>query len=96
MVDNIRRLHAMVKDAGLEAQIDVMEDGGLNAGNVSEFIAAGMSVGEFSSPLLKGPNGKLHPGTGEIAAAVQRLRAVMDAASNQYRDERGLKMEGDA
>ena len=65
-------------DAGLESQIDIMEDGGLNAGNVDEFIAAGMTVGEFSSPLLKGPNGKLQPGTGEIEAAVKKLRAAMD------------------
>jgi hypothetical protein len=44
-----------------------------------------MTVGEFSSPLLKGPNGKLKPGTGEIAAAVKKLRGVMDAASAEYR-----------
>jgi hypothetical protein len=57
-----------------------MEDGGLNAGNVAQFVAAGMTVGEFSSPLLKGPNGKLRPGTGEIAAAVARVRAALDQA----------------
>ena len=91
MVDNIRTLHWMVKSAGLEGQIDVMEDGGLNAGNVGEFIAAGMTVGEFSSPLLKGPNGKFQPGTGDIAAAVAKLRAVMDEASDQYRADNGLK-----
>jgi pentose-5-phosphate-3-epimerase len=90
MVDNIRRLHRMVAEAGLEQQIEVMEDGGLSTGNVSDFIAAGMTVGEFSSPLLKGPQGKLQPDTGEIGAAVQKLRAVMDAASDQYRDEGGL------
>ena len=78
MVDNIRRLRDMVADAGLQSQIDIMEDGGLNAGNVKEFIAAGMTVGEFSSPLLKGPNGKLQPGTGEIETAVRKLRAAMD------------------
>jgi len=90
MLDNTRRLHQMVRDAGLEGSIDVMEDGGLNAGNVAEFIGAGMTVGEFSSPLLKGPNGKLQPGNGEIVAAVQKLRAVMDEASDLYRNEDGL------
>jgi pyridoxal biosynthesis lyase PdxS len=48
-----------------------------------------MTVGEFSSPLLKGPNGKLKPGTGDIAAAVKKLRTVMDQASDQYRSEDG-------
>ena len=59
--------------------------------NVAEFIAVGMTVGEFSSPLLKGPNGKLQPGTGEIGDAMARLRAVMDVASDRYRDGEGLK-----
>ena len=91
MVDNIRRMHDMVAAAGLEGQIEIMEDGGLNAGNVAEFIAAGMTVGEFSSPLLKGPAGKFQPGTGQIEAAVKKLRSVMVEASNHYRDENGLK-----
>jgi pentose-5-phosphate-3-epimerase len=91
MIDNIQRMHQMVVDAGLEGKIDIMEDGGLNAGNVADFIEVGMTVGEFSSPLLKGPNGKYQPGTGEIAAAVQKLRATMDEASDKYRDEIGLK-----
>ena len=75
----------------MEECIELMEDGGLNAGNVAEFISAGMTVGEFSSPLLKGPNGKLQPGTGDIAAAVKKLRAVMDVASDQYRTSAGLQ-----
>ena len=91
MVDNIRRMHDMVAAAGLEGQIEIMEDGGLNAGNVADFIAAGMTVGEFSSPLLKGPAGKFQPGTGQIEAAVKKLRAVMVEASNRYRAENGLK-----
>jgi ribulose-phosphate 3-epimerase len=91
MVDNIKRMHQMVAAAGLEGQIDIMEDGGLNAGNVAEFIQAGMTVGEFSSPLLKGPQGKFVPGTGQIEAAVKKLRAVMDEASDLYRNEHGLK-----
>lgn len=96
MVDNVRRLHAMVRAAGLEKQIEVMEDGGLNAGNISAFIAAGMTVAEVSSPLLKGPAGKFVPGTGQIPAAVQKLRAVMTEASQRYRNENGLKSDADA
>lgn len=91
MVDNICRLHEMIVDAGLEDSIELMEDGGLNAGNVEDFIKVGMTVGEFSSPLLKGPEGKHVPGTGQIEAAVEELRAVMDEASDKYRDENGLK-----
>lgn len=90
MVTTIRKLHDMIAAAGMEDRIELMEDGGLNAGNVGEFIAAGMTVGEFSSPLLKGPEGKLQPGTGAIAAAVSKLRAVMDAASDKFRNENGL------
>jgi pentose-5-phosphate-3-epimerase len=89
MVDNIRRLHEMVRAVGLEQQIEVMEDGGLGVGNVAEFVAAGMTVGEFSSPLLKGPHGKLQPGTGEIGAAVAAVRAALDAAAANCRDAGG-------
>jgi hypothetical protein len=67
----------MVQAAGRADKVDIMEDGGLNAGNVAEFIRAGMTVGEFSSPLLKGPNGKLKPGTGDIERAVKKLREAM-------------------
>ncbi len=91
VVSSIRRMHEMIAAAGMEDRIELMEDGGLNANNVTDFIAAGMTVGEFSSPLLKGPNGKLIPGTGEIATAVQHLRAVMDEASLLYRNAAGLK-----
>jgi ribulose-phosphate 3-epimerase len=93
VLDTIRKLHEMIAAAGMEGRIELMEDGGLNAGNVAEFIKAGMTVGEFSSPLLKGPGGKLVPGSGDITAAVQRLRAVMDEASNAYRNGQGLKKE---
>ena len=74
MVSNILRLHEMIRAAGLEDRIELMEDGGLNTGNVEEFVAAGMTVGEFSSPLLKGPAGQAaarhrgHPGRGGEAA----------------------------
>ncbi len=91
---SVRRLHEMIAAAGMEGRIELMEDGGLNAGNVAEFIEAGMTVGEFSSPLLKGPEGKLVPGTGDIQAAVKKLRGVMDEASERWRDERGLKPQG--
>jgi ribulose-phosphate 3-epimerase len=91
MIGNIRRLHTMIAEAGLEGTIELMEDGGLNADNVADFIQAGMTVGEFSSPLLKGPQGKFVPGTGQIEAAVNRLRQAMDEASDRYRDGSGLK-----
>ncbi len=90
MYDNIRRMHDMIVNAGLESSMDLMVDGGLNIGNVGGYIQQGMTVGEFSSPLLKGPGGKFVPGTGQITAAVQRLRAAMQEASRQYRDVQGL------
>jgi len=95
VVDTVRRMHEMIVTAGMEDRIELMEDGGLNAGNVGDFIKVGMTVGEFSSPLLKGPkggpDGKLIPGTGEIEAAVNRLRAAMVEASDKFRTERGLQ-----
>jgi ribulose-phosphate 3-epimerase len=91
VVDTVKKLHQMIVEAGMEDRLELMEDGGLNAGNVADFIKVGMTVGEFSSPLLKGPNGKLVPGTGEIEAAVKKLRAVMDKASDEHRTDRGLK-----
>ena len=91
MVDNTRRLHDIIVAAGLEGQMELMEDGGLNTGNVEDFIKAGMTVGEFSSPLLKGPNGKFVPRTGQIEAAVKKLRATMDKAGDKYREENGLR-----
>ena len=56
-----RRLHEMIVAAGQESSMELMEDGGLNIGNVGDFIRAGMTVGEFSSPLLKGPAGNSSP-----------------------------------
>jgi pentose-5-phosphate-3-epimerase len=87
----MRTLHDMIAAQGLEQKIDLMMDGGLNVGNVSKFVGAGMTVGEFSSPLLKGPGGKLKPGTGEIPAAVQSLRQALDEAAAMYRTDTGLK-----
>jgi hypothetical protein len=82
LVDNIARLHRMIVAAGLEGQMDLMEDGGLTNQNVVDFVQAGMTVGEFSSPLLKGPQGKFVPGTGQIEAAVKKLRLVLDEAGS--------------
>ena len=90
MYDNIIRMHEMIVAAGLEDRMELMVDGGLNAGNVASFIKAGMTVGEFSSPLLKGPGGKFVPGSGQIEAAVKKLRSVMDEASVLYRSSNGL------
>lgn len=87
----MRKLHEMIVANGMERQVDLMMDGGLNAGNAAEFVQAGMTVGEFSSPLLKGPKGKLAPGTGEIGEAVQRVREALDKASDMYRTDTGLK-----
>jgi len=80
MIDNILRMHNMIVAAGLENSMELMVDGGLNTGNVVDYIKVGMTVGEFSSPLLKGPNGKFVPGTGQIESAVKKLRAAMDGA----------------
>ena len=93
MFDNLQQMHAMISTAGLEGSMELMVDGGLNLSNISDFIKVGMTVGEFSSPLLKGSEGKFVPGTGRIEAAVRRLRAVLDEASSLYRDPKGLKKE---
>jgi ribulose-phosphate 3-epimerase len=90
MVDNIARLHRMIADAGLETSMDLMEDGGLTVQNVAGFVRAGMTVGEFSSPLLKGPEGKFVPGSGQIEAAVKKLRSVLEESGEQYRSVQGL------
>ena len=91
MVDNIARLHRMLAEAGLETSMELMEDGGLSAQNVADFVRVGMTVGEFSSPLLKGPQGKFVPGTGQIEAAVKKLRSVLEESGEQYRTEQGLR-----
>jgi ribulose-phosphate 3-epimerase len=89
------KLHDMIVAQGLEQKVDLMMDGGLNARNVAQFVQAGMTVGEFSSPLLKGPQGKLVPGTGAIREAVQKLRAALDSASEMYRSEDGRLRKAD-
>ena len=81
VIESIGALHKMLVARGVADRVELMEDGGLNAGNVAQFVAAGMTVGEFSSPLLKGPNGKCAAGSGAITAAVARVRAALDAAA---------------
>lgn len=87
----LHQLHDMIVAAGREQQVDLMMDGGVNAGNCADFIKQGMTVAEMSSPLFKGPKGKLQPGTGEIPAAVARVRTALDQAGELYRTEQGLK-----
>ena len=87
----MRRLHDMIVAHGMEQKVDLMMDGGLNQGNVAKFVEAGMTVGEFSSPFLKGPQGKFVPGTGDITKAVQTVRQALDQASKQHRTDQGLK-----
>jgi hypothetical protein len=48
---------------------------------VKMFVEAGMTVGEFSSPFFKGPEGRYKAGTGEITKAVKRVRAALDEAA---------------
>jgi ribulose-phosphate 3-epimerase len=86
----MRRLHEMIVAHGLEQKVDLMMDGGLNQGNVAKFVEAGMTVGEFSSPFLKGPQGKFVPGSGDITKAVQTVRQALDQASKRYRTDQGL------
>lgn len=87
MFENIKRLHTMLVDAGVESSVDLMEDGGLNADNVDRFVEMGMTVGEFSSPLMKGPNGRFKPGDGNIATEVRKLRESLDRAAARHRTQ---------
>ena len=85
------KLHEMIVAHAMEQNVDLMMDGGLNKENVAKFVGAGMTVGEFSSPFLKGPQGKFVPGSGDISRAVQTMRQALDEASELYRTEQGLK-----
>jgi ribulose-phosphate 3-epimerase len=83
MIDNIKELKSMIVSAGREKNVELMEDGGLNASNSEQFIEAGMTVGEYSSPLLKGeggelPGNKFKAGSGQISNAVNKLRESLD------------------
>jgi ribulose-phosphate 3-epimerase len=88
----LRQLHDMIVDAGCEQVVDLMMDGGVNASNCAEFVKAGMTVAEMSSPLFKGTNGKLKPGTGEIPRAVARVRQALDQAGERLRTDEGLRV----
>jgi hypothetical protein len=79
----------MLRKRNREKEVDLMEDGGLNASNLDTFVKRGMSVGEFSSPLLKGPEGIFKPGQGKIKAATSELKRVLTELSNTYRNEDG-------
>jgi ribulose-phosphate 3-epimerase len=87
--ESVSELYKMLKKRGRETDVDLMEDGGLNASNLDRFVSRGMSVGEFSSPLLKGPEGVLKPGTGAITKAAQNLRTLLDELSEKYRNDDG-------
>ena len=79
----------MLKKRGRQSEVDLMEDGGLNAANLDSFVSRGLSVGEFSSPLLKGPEGQFKPGDGNITTAAQNLRRLPAGLSEKYRNEDG-------
>jgi ribulose-phosphate 3-epimerase len=81
VVNSIQQLHDMIADRDLQDKVELMEDGGLNADNIEQFVRAGMTVGEFSSPLFKGPQGRYRAGSGGITRAVKRLREALDLAS---------------
>jgi ribulose-phosphate 3-epimerase len=87
--ESVADLYDMLKKRGRETEVDLMEDGGLNKGNLESFVSKGMNVGEFSSPLMKGPNGKFKPGNGNIAKAARELRAFLDKLSASYRSDDG-------
>lgn len=89
----MRKLHEMIVAHGMEQRVDLMMDGGLNKENAAKFVGTGMTVGEFSSPFLKGPKGKFIPGSGDITRAVQTVRDALDQASELYRTDQGLKSQ---
>jgi len=89
VVESVEELAAMLRKRNREKEVDLMEDGGLNASNLDTFVKRGMSVGEFSSPLLKGPEGIFKPGQGKIKAATSELKRVLTELSNTYRNEDG-------
>ena len=70
----------------LGAQVEELTQAGVDwihieMRDVEQFVRAGMTVGEFSSPLFKGSEGRYKAGTGEIGRAVKRLRSALDRAS---------------
>lgn len=103
MISSLRRMHDMIVDAGREHEVDLMEDGGINADNSAPFVEAGMTVGEYSSAFLKGadgegPGGRFKPaglgagagaGGGKISTAFGRVRKSLDEAADRYRTNDG-------
>jgi ribulose-phosphate 3-epimerase len=87
--ESVADLYEMLKKRGRETEVDLMEDGGLNKSNLESFVSKGMNVGEFSSPLMKGTNGKFKPGNGDIAQAARELRVFLDDLSTSYRSNDG-------
>jgi ribulose-phosphate 3-epimerase len=83
VIATVKKMHEMLAEGGRDTQVDLMEDGGLNAGNVKQFVDVGMTVGEFSSPFFKGPEGRLKAGNGEITRAVKKVRAALDEAAGK-------------
>lgn len=98
MVASIRRIHDMIVDAGRESEVDLMEDGGIGADNSARFVEAGMTVGEYSSAFLKGPDGegpggRFRAGKGKITAAFNKVRTALDQAADLYRTDDGRLKE---
>lgn len=89
VIESVEELYRMLERRGREPEVDLMEDGGLNKSNLESFVSRGMSVGEFSSPLLKGPDGRFKPGNGDIARAARDLKTFLGDLSRQYRNEDG-------
>ncbi|MEZ4605550.1 MAG: hypothetical protein R2865_01765 [Deinococcales bacterium] len=58
----------------MEDRIELMGGRQAKCGQCQRFIQVGMTVGRFSSPLLKGEQWQILSGTGDIAGAVQKLR----------------------
>jgi ribulose-phosphate 3-epimerase len=94
MVTSLRRMHDMIVETGREHKVDLMEDGGIGASNSARFVEAGMTVGEYSSALLKGPDGKGHggryaAGSGQITRAVDKVQKALQEAADLYRSDDG-------
>lgn len=98
VIETVSTLHDMLVKQGREKEVDLMEDGGLNRDNLESLVSRGMSVGEFSSPLLKGssgkgPGGRFIPGEGSIADAVRQLKSFLSELSSRYRTANGLNID---
>jgi hypothetical protein len=94
MVTNLRRMHDMILAADREGEVDLMEDGGIGVSSSDRFVQAGMTVGEYSSALLKGPDGegpggRFKAGSGRITEAVGKLQRALQEAADRYRSDEG-------